>query len=143
MRLCRETYIVLFMCFGVSSCASVQKREPAATAVEAMERSDKGSPLAENSSGVSSFELISNPQVKRWIEYFTSTDRERFQRFFSRGRQYRRVIEDMLRENGLPVELHYLALVESGYQNSATSFRKGGRRLAIHACHRTEIWPSS
>jgi membrane-bound lytic murein transglycosylase D len=72
----------------------------------------------------SGFPVESNPRVEGWITFFTSQDRDRFQRFINRGQTYRKVIEDLLRESDLPVELYYLALIESGYQNHAVSSAK-------------------
>jgi membrane-bound lytic murein transglycosylase D len=63
----------------------------------------------------------SNKDVQKWIEYFSQKDRARFQRFLDRGAKYREVVENVLKENGLPAELYYLAMIESGYQNHATS----------------------
>jgi membrane-bound lytic murein transglycosylase D len=62
-----------------------------------------------------------NREVQKWIDYFSKKDHERFQRFLSRGDRYREVVENVLRKNGLPAELYYLAMIESGYQNHATS----------------------
>ena len=84
-----------------------------------------------------------NESVQRWIEYFTTRDRERFQRFLNRGHAYREVVEDILDDNGLPAELYYLAMIESGYVTSATSVAKAkgvwqfiratGKRYGLHA----------
>lgn len=76
------------------------------------------------SAAPSVFPIVENPKVKAWLEYFTGRDRERFQRFLSRGQTYRKVIEDVLLANDLPAELYYLALIESGYQNHAVSSAK-------------------
>lgn len=62
-----------------------------------------------------------NEHVQKWIAYFTKKDRERFARFLASGRRYREVVESVLEENDLPRELYYLAMIESGYQNHATS----------------------
>ncbi len=62
-----------------------------------------------------------NDHVQKWIKYFTEKDRERFARFLERGNTYREVVETTLRENDLPVELYYLAMIESGYHTSARS----------------------
>lgn len=72
----------------------------------------------------SNLTLESNAQVEHWIKYFTETDRDRFQRFLTRGQTYRKVVEDVLLENELPPELYYLALIESGYKNHAISRAK-------------------
>jgi membrane-bound lytic murein transglycosylase D len=65
--------------------------------------------------------LEMNARVDQWIRYFTERDRERFQRFLDRGHTYRPLIEKTLRQEGIPTELFYLALIESGFQNRARS----------------------
>src|SRR5690606_1365935 len=60
-----------------------------------------------------------NERVEKWIEYFSKTDRERFQRFLNNGEVYRAAILDNLRREGVPTELYYLGLIESGYNLGA------------------------
>jgi membrane-bound lytic murein transglycosylase D len=68
--------------------------------------------------------MVDNARVRRWVEYFTQKDRERFQRFLNRGDHYRQVVEDTLEENELPAELFYLAMIESGFRPEANSVAK-------------------
>ncbi len=70
---------------------------------------------------VSGFALETNDKVRKWIDYFTKIDRDRFQRFLNRGLKYRKLVQDVLIENDLPPELYFLALIESGYRNHAVS----------------------
>jgi membrane-bound lytic murein transglycosylase D len=67
---------------------------------------------------------INDEQVNFWINYFSTKDKARFQRFINNGEQYRAVIEDILRQNGLPHELYYVGLIESGYYLGAKSHAK-------------------
>ncbi len=62
-----------------------------------------------------------NARVESWLHYFTERDRERFQRFLNRGEIYREAIQKILKENGVPQELYYQALIESGFTISARS----------------------
>lgn len=62
-----------------------------------------------------------NDAVKGWIDYFTTRDRERFERFLGRGERYRPMIQEVLRDQGLPADLYYLAMIESGFATHATS----------------------
>mgnify|MGYP003951601171 CR=1 FL=1 len=62
-----------------------------------------------------------NSAVKRWIHYFTKKDKERFNRFLKRGNRYRQVVQDILDQHEVPRDLYYLAMIESGYVNSAVS----------------------
>jgi membrane-bound lytic murein transglycosylase D len=60
-------------------------------------------------------------RMQFWIEYFTEKQRERFQRFINNGEEYRHHIEKIFVENGLPKELYFVGLIESGYYLGARS----------------------
>lgn len=61
-----------------------------------------------------------NADVERWIDYFTR-DRERFSRFLERGERYKATIAAVLRDQGIPTEIYYQAMIESGFTTNATS----------------------
>jgi membrane-bound lytic murein transglycosylase D len=65
-----------------------------------------------------------NPSVQKWIHYFSQKDAPRFQRFLDQGHTYRDTVEALLEKNQLPRQLYYLAMIESGYSNHATSSAK-------------------
>lgn len=58
---------------------------------------------------------------KFWIDYFSKAQRERFQRFINNGEQYRHHIEEIFASYGLPKELYFVGLIESGYYLGAKS----------------------
>lgn len=62
-----------------------------------------------------------NERVRKWIHYFTTTDRARFERFLRRGSAYRETIETILKKHGVPKDIYYLGMVESGYSTRARS----------------------
>ncbi|MGE0175266.1 MAG: transglycosylase SLT domain-containing protein [Oligoflexales bacterium] len=62
-----------------------------------------------------------NDDVKRWIKVFTEQERAMFEEYLRRGEPYKKTITDVLQEQGLPTDLYYLALIESGFKNTATS----------------------
>ncbi|MDA9951693.1 LysM peptidoglycan-binding domain-containing protein [Oligoflexaceae bacterium] len=72
----------------------------------------------ENTTGIP---IEVNEKVQEWIRYFSEKDHDRFQRFLNRGEKYRKVVEDTLVSNGLPKELYYLAMIESGFSKRARS----------------------
>ncbi len=65
-----------------------------------------------------------NAEVERWIDFFTVKDRERMQRFLERGERYRPMISAVLKEQGIPTEIYYQAMIESGFATHATSRAK-------------------
>jgi len=68
---------------------------------------------------VRSFET--HDRVAHYVALFTNRARETFSARLSRGTRYEAMIRAKLRAGGLPEDLHYLALVESGYDPHAYS----------------------
>lgn len=60
-------------------------------------------------------------RVQRYISLFSTGARDRFTEWLHRGTRYDAMIRSKLRAGGLPEDLTYLALVESGYDVNATS----------------------
>ena len=65
-----------------------------------------------------------NAKVKQWIEYFTGRGREHFIRYSKRAGRYAPVMAKILDEFNLPKDLIFLAMAESGFQNTAKSWAK-------------------
>ncbi|MYD31305.1 MAG: LysM peptidoglycan-binding domain-containing protein [Nitrospira sp. SB0661_bin_20] len=65
--------------------------------------------------------VIVNPAVERNIHYFQNVIHDRFQEWLIRFYPYRPLIEQIFIEFGLPKELVYLSLVESGFNPRAYS----------------------
>lgn len=64
---------------------------------------------------------IKTKRVKFWIDYFTSKQRDRFQRFINNGMKYKPIIDKILDAEELPRELFFVGLIESGYYLGAHS----------------------
>lgn len=62
-----------------------------------------------------------NRKVSEWINFFTVRERERTLRYLERGEALRPHLEQMLKENEVPPELFYLAMIESGFVTHARS----------------------
>jgi membrane-bound lytic murein transglycosylase D len=65
--------------------------------------------------------LDMNEKVDRWIKYFESDIHERFSTYLSRLGRYGPMIHERLRAAGLPADLVYLAMIESGLNPRAYS----------------------
>ena len=65
--------------------------------------------------------IIINKEVQREIDIFTKNDRKFFARALKRSGRYRPMIVKKLQEAGLPDELSWLPLVESGFSVKALS----------------------
>ncbi|MBT6326183.1 MAG: transglycosylase SLT domain-containing protein [Bdellovibrionales bacterium] len=86
--------------------------------------------------------LESTMKVRKWIKYFTKENPTSFQQMINKGEPLRLVMQNILADKGLPKELYYLPLIESGYDSNAKSsasaigawqFIKGtGKRYGLH-----------
>ena len=65
-----------------------------------------------------------NPSVKKWVKYFSGRGREHFVNYTQRAGRYAPVLSKIMADNGLPRDLIYLAMAESGFQNHARSWAK-------------------
>jgi peptidoglycan lytic transglycosylase D len=63
-------------------------------------------------------------RVQYYLDFFQGKGRERMGIWLTRMPRYEGMIRARLREQGLPGDLVYLALIESGFSNSATSRAK-------------------
>ena len=72
----------------------------------------------------SEFPLEVNGYVLRYIQYFSGRGRRTLVNGLERLGQYRPMIQRILDEEGVPRELMYLPLVESGYQARALSRKR-------------------
>ncbi len=62
-----------------------------------------------------------NPLVEKWIAYFQGRGRPHMERYLSRSTRYEKLMKKVLRDNGLPEDLFYIAMIESGFSSRATS----------------------
>jgi membrane-bound lytic murein transglycosylase D len=60
-------------------------------------------------------------RVQHYVRVFSGPARAQFLEWLGRGERYRPLIHERLRAAGLPEDLYYLALVESGYESHAVS----------------------
>ena len=77
---------------------------------------------------VPSYPLVINAQVEALMDYFTARERERFGLWIARSGRYLGMIQRIFRERGLPEELAYTAMIESGFSPRAVS-RVGAKGL--------------
>jgi membrane-bound lytic murein transglycosylase D len=62
-----------------------------------------------------------NPLVNKWVDYFQGRGRPHMERYLARSSRYMKLMKKILRQNGLPEDLVYIALIESGFTYKATS----------------------
>jgi membrane-bound lytic murein transglycosylase D len=62
-----------------------------------------------------------HPRVQYYLSYFQGASRAGLAAFLARGARYEPMIRQRFEAEGLPGDLGYLALIESGYSNDAVS----------------------
>jgi membrane-bound lytic murein transglycosylase D len=62
-----------------------------------------------------------NDDVKKWMRYFLGSGRKYYRRYLARSTRYRPMIEASLKARGMPLDLFYLSMIESGFSPHAYS----------------------
>ncbi len=65
--------------------------------------------------------VVVNDKVEFFIRYFQTRGRKYFEKWLARSEMYLPMLKDIFRQNGLPEDLAYLALIESGFNPNARS----------------------
>jgi len=81
-------------------------------------------PELEEAEPLYDFPVVSNRQVATYVDLFTGKQRKYFKKWLSRSGRYRELIEREFETAGLPKDLMYLAMIESGYNQRAYSKSK-------------------
>ena len=59
--------------------------------------------------------------VLNWVDYFQGRGRDHMVRYLSRSNRYIEKMKGILKEEGVPEDLIYIALIESGFNSKAYS----------------------
>jgi len=70
------------------------------------------------------FPVVLNKKVNMYLHLFQNEQRDQFERWMARSAIYRPMVEKELDKAGLPKDLFYLAMIESGYNQLACSSAK-------------------
>jgi hypothetical protein len=68
--------------------------------------------------------IVINDKVEQFIQYFQKTIRHKFVTWLARSEKYVPFMKNLLKEHGLPEDLVYMALIESGFDPYAYSRSK-------------------
>lgn len=102
------------LALGVAGGISLRGADPAFAASDAMQQVEEVAPLVE-------LPIEVNARVEKWMRRFTTNERPTFEAFLAREGIYADMIRAKLRERGMPEDLLYLAMIESGFSARATS----------------------
>jgi membrane-bound lytic murein transglycosylase D len=92
---------------GLQSLGQWEEGEPAAVEAEEEIQYD--------------FPVTMNRQVEYYLDFFQNRNHNTFARWLARSGAYRDMIEEYLQEAGLPRDLVFLAMIESGFSKTARS----------------------
>lgn len=67
------------------------------------------------------FPVTMNRQVEFYLNFFQNQDRKSFAKWLARSGRYLPMIQQQLRDAGMPLDLAYLPMIESGYSLTAYS----------------------
>jgi len=118
---------------GLASDSDAQKSEPAPIdetngIAPSADAKVKAKAQAELKSTHSDLPLMMTDQVAGYISYFSNRGRGTFERAFARSGRYHDMMVRILKEEGVPQDLIYLAQAESGFHPLAVS-RVGARGI--------------
>jgi membrane-bound lytic murein transglycosylase D len=124
--------ILILGAIGLSGCSGAPKAPDHRAEFNQLLRADIG-PVDENrvaylrsahvdpSRGDAVARIDLDRRVRKWLRVYGVKERAGFQRKLDRGEAYRDMVERILVEEGMPPQLYYLALVESGFSAHAES----------------------
>ena len=111
IRCARRYGALSVVALGVAGLLTVQGRPPAPALPEALDL--PAAPV--------SLPVEVNARVEKWMRRFMTDQKVTFQTFLGREGRFASLIQGKLRERGMPEELLYLAMIESGLSPKATS----------------------
>ncbi|MFZ5776156.1 MAG: transglycosylase SLT domain-containing protein [Thermodesulfobacteriota bacterium] len=76
---------------------------------------------AEDRSSFYDFPITRNEQVDYYLDFFANKHRKTFARWLSRSGRYLPMIKQKFAKAGLPLDLAYLPMIESGFRHDAVS----------------------
>jgi len=113
----------------------IKETEPSSEKVEQDETRPYKSTMGE-------IAMDDNAAVQKWVHYFQNKGRKYMRLYLSRSTRYLPMMKNVLRENGLPEDLVYVSLIESGFSPQAHSrsnavgywqfIRATGKRYGLH-----------
>lgn len=107
----KRSFVLTSLALGfLSACATTPKTGTNPT-----------SPIVQNQIHRPSIPLVMNDQVQDWMDYFQGRGRSHFERYLKRSGKYIPMMKKILHQEGLPEDLVYLSMIESGFNPHAYS----------------------
>ncbi len=106
---------------GATNTTKMATSSKPAAAVAAVARTDSSDSAHADTSAAWQLADIHNSLVTTWIKRFTTSMRSDFSTYLDRMSKYASTVSSKIEQRGLPQELVYLPIVESGYKPTAKS----------------------
>ena len=68
--------------------------------------------------------IVVNDEVVKWMQYFTGKGSRWYRKWLARSTAYQALMADGLDAGGLPLDIRYLSMIESGYSRTPTRARR-------------------
>jgi membrane-bound lytic murein transglycosylase D len=94
-----------------------------AKAIEKLPAAQNGD-LTASSTDVGEIPVEINNEVEKWIQYFQGRGRGYFERYLERSSRYVPMMKKVLKQNNVPEDLIYIAMIESGFSGKIKSRAK-------------------
>ena len=121
--------LIILVSASLTACALSEKKEDSQD-VHAKEAQNvvinelnEDQPQVVVEEAVQEIPVVVNSAVKHWISYFQNRGRRHMEKYLHRSTRYEKLMKEVLQEEGLPEDLIYVPLIESGFSSSAYSHR--------------------
>ncbi len=117
--------LAVLLSMSLSACATSSVKTAASgttgSMVEGVELGNSPNDLSDSGADMLGIPIEVNRLVLKWIDYFQGSGRPHMERYLSRSTRYAPIMKEILRKEGLPEDLIYIALIESGFSSTAHS----------------------
>ena len=121
----RSLALIALSLFFITACTTNFLHKEDVSPQEAIEAQEEKTPLEMGETEVTfDIPIVVNDQVEYFIEYFQTKQRKAFSLWLQRSERYIPMMKQHLKDHGLPEDLVYMALIESGFNPKAYSYRK-------------------
>lgn len=114
-------FLILGACAHTGKTPDADKISPQEAAVIRQSGPTTSNDLDDSGKDLNAIPMDVNRLVLEWIDYFQGKGREHMERYLSRSSRYVPMMKQLLAKQGLPEDLVYIALIESGFSPSAHS----------------------
>jgi membrane-bound lytic murein transglycosylase D len=123
----RQIKVAFYLFFILlSSCATTENspKNRSETALDLQKEPSFSEANFKEFSPAFNIPIVVNREVEWFIRYFQTTHRRHFVRWLARSKKYIPLMQKILKENNLPTDLVYMAMIESGFSTKARSHKQ-------------------